>query len=147
MKVITTYQQGFVNHTASPDAVFRFQRVYKTSPTHKLRITVSSLSFETLNNGSDFTPLYFYLSGIAEFSGKCINLSESGTMNNNWGLGQCGENSTENNKSGTVVASPPSLIVDDIPLTPFRISLEDLSGQVSTDCKFRVTFNIDVIDV
>jgi hypothetical protein len=145
MKTIATYQQSFYNASAAESATFNFSRIYKADPSHKIRITVSSLSYEALADGTEYTPPVFYLSGLSELTGKCISQRQDGLTKNDWALGTCGENSSTGSKSASIVSESPSLIVEELPLNPFRIYLEQYNASTYSST-FRVTFNIEVID-
>ena len=146
MKIIATYQQTFTNTSAGASATFNFTRVYKSDPKYKVKITVSSLSYEVLGDTTEYTPACFFLSGVGELTGRCMNQRQNGLVTNDWTLGVCGENSSSGSKSASLVSESPSLIVDELPLYPFTIYLEEFDG-TSYSSSFRVVFNIEVVEL
>lgn len=154
VKVLSTYQQTFLCSSAKKDENFNFSQVYKTDPSNKIRLSVTHLSHYSTNNGTDFSPTAFYLTGLPELSGKCNTLEVKGeddpfrTRSNECLLGVIGGNvSLENNKGGSDIMHQPSFILNTLPLTDFVIRLENLArASYTTDSQFLVSFQIDICE-
>jgi hypothetical protein len=149
MNVIATYQQTFISTSNSASQTFNFERVYKPHPNHQILITVASVSYESTNAGTTYTPHIFTLNGINEFSGKSTTQLSGTTRDTRagWFLGVGGEQSIDGSKSASMMTQPSRLMVDDIPITDFRIDVTHFSGGTAGGCKFLVSFNIDVVEI
>jgi len=159
MKVIASYQQTFGTSFNVTSQNFKFQRVYKSNPDYKIRITVGSTSLFQRASGSSVInaePRVLLLSGIPEINGKCnyqtVGDDNSVTNTNEYVLGIFAEVQTASFSSAKASTHTPistSFVLNDLPLGDFTIRYEDIQGPSALlpPALFAVTFLIDVVEM
>jgi hypothetical protein len=146
MRIIETHKQSFHSTTETDTAHFNFTRIYKTNDKQKFLITVGSIGWtsEMPDETTDaFSPPLFFAEGL--LGGQCINQTDLGGTTNGWFLGGDGYNDTGTSKSHLTTHAPNTILVNDIPLNPFRIVKKHLDGS-SHPSIFIVSFNIDIVE-
>ena len=151
MKTVATYQYNAIKAT-SADGTFAFPRIYKNA-TQKVVLTVASISSSSLYAESDYkhpAPVALFLSGYSQINGKANTNTTTGGQDNRFYLG------TTTGGGGDApphTFAPPRLILDELPLTPFKIeathwddSIEVQSGKTKPTIQYLISFNIDVVD-
>ena len=149
MKTVGTYQFTAIGKTSATEHDFNFPRIYK-QPDQKIMLTVASISYLATKNVAT-EPYTMFLSGIGEITGKCNverDVGTTRTTSNRWYLGSAGFSETHGaNYSVASQFAPARMMIDDLPLNPFTISVEHYSPITGSETgQFLVSFNIDVTE-
>ncbi len=128
------YQQTFVTSNYSGNEKFKFQRIYKTDKTQKIKLSVTNLAIRTETITTQ--AISVFVENSPGISSKAFYVNELQDSFARFCLGTIGDE--------MINYDSPLVYLDDLPLNQFDLVARDMEGDI-VECRFSVTFKIEVI--
>jgi hypothetical protein len=160
MKVIKTYQQNFTGLDAGTSWSFKFSRIYKQNPKHKLILRVNCLAqYDSGGTGGGniaLAPHLYFMKNLSGVQGSSASSTEDGQTKrispNDFFLGALGGGViTLNGTRGDIwIVDSPSITLEELPLDPMTIYYLQCGTEsilTSTTVQPFISFEIDEVDM
>jgi hypothetical protein len=150
MKVIKYFQQTFYGTTSGTpkEIVFRFDKIYKTNPLNKIRVSVVNLAI--WQGVTTYKPHSAWAKGLTwggSVSSGAYADAVLSKYRNDFCLGIV-MGSSSSNSSGGSNTLPTYLVIDDLTTQPFSVYVCETDGDITTDAsEVFITFQIEEISL
>ena len=150
MKVIKYYQQTFTGATSGTpkEIVFKFDKIYKTNPLNKIRVSVVNLAM--WQAVTTYKPHSLWAKGLSwggSVSSGVYSNNAVTSYKNDFCLGVL-MGSSASSSSGGSNTLPTYLVIDDLTTQPFSVYVSETDLSVSTDAsELVITFQIEEVSL
>ena len=160
MKVIKTYQQNFTGFDPNVSWSFKFSRIYKQNPKHKLILRVNCLAqYDSGGAGGGniaLAPHLYFMKNMSRAQSSSASTAEDGQTKrippNDFFLGSLGGGviTLNGTRGDNWIVNSPSITLDELPLDSMTIYYLQCGTEgilTSTTVQPFISFEIDEVDM